>query len=147
MIYLKIITGSTKLFNIIRGPPNLNSICHRSNCPENGAIVAGAIIAGAYVVTCPVWKSDLRLSDLNLASAFYIVDFLIQISNLSSHLWKFWCEMGLTRLQVQRQLLPNFAHHESKLSLMGQLLSSTVRVMTTTYSPVRQADIGAYYLV
>ena len=25
----------------------MGSICHRSNCPENGAIVAGAIIAGA----------------------------------------------------------------------------------------------------
>ena len=44
----KIIT-STKLFNI-SNPPNLNSICHRSNFPENGAIVAGAIIAGAFIV-------------------------------------------------------------------------------------------------
>ena len=28
----------------------MGSICHRSNCPENGAIVAGAIIAGAFIV-------------------------------------------------------------------------------------------------
>ena len=28
----------------------MGSICHRTNCPENGAIVAGAIIAGAFIV-------------------------------------------------------------------------------------------------
>ena len=28
----------------------MGSICHRSNCPKNGAVVAGAIIAGAFGV-------------------------------------------------------------------------------------------------
>ena len=28
----------------------MGSICHRSNCPENGVIVARAIIAGPFIV-------------------------------------------------------------------------------------------------